>query len=657
MRSIRFFLYGIPALLVALIAVAFVNASLLSVAKKNEMSIGIIGEPSTLNPIQQADSASAQVGGMMFNGLLKYNQDLEIVGDLATNWKLSQETTFQFATEREAEKAKTSLLNLPQGPLARFLPPELMALRSNSVAMSQVIRKSTDVIIVLRQPGVSESEILLKYMLSSSLHPLPFPPLEPGGKERFFKAEPIIHFTLRNNVFWHDGAPFTSLDVAFTYNAIMDERVASPRRSDFELVSSITTPDPYTVIVRYKKPFSPALLSWMQAMLPAHLLENVDPAKWAEFYNRRPIGTGPFKFGSWKTNEYIRLVRNSDYFRGSPWLESIVFRVLPDPLTLQLAFQTHQVDFWNVDPWAVKSFEKDRRFDLYSTAGNMYNYIGWNLRRPIFQDLRVRQAIAQAVNIPQMIKYIIYGRGQQCTGIFTPKMWFYDPEVQPLTYDPTTAAGLLDEAGWKPGPDGIRVKDGKRFTFTLLTNNGNEVRRDIATLVQDDLKKVGIEVKVEIYEWAVLLKRFVNKGEFDAIVLGWGLGNDFDQYSIWHSSQTHPEELNFIKYHNSKVDHLLTDLRQEYSRPEIMKLAGELQRTIYEDQPYLFLFVPEVTSIMWKGSYRIRHPGANPGEWIDSPVTLTKAGWDYDMEWFYRPEYMPTSKTSAAEPSKDKVFK
>jgi len=162
--------------------------------------------------------------------------------------------------------------------------------------------------------------------------------------------------------------------------------------------------------------------------------------------------------------------------------------------------------------------------------------------------------------------------------------------------------------------------------------------------VQDDLKKIGVEVKVEIYEWSVLLKRFVSKGDFDAIVLGWGLGNDFDQYAIWHSSQTHPEELNFINYRNPEVDHLLTDLRQEYSRPAIIRLAGKLQRTIYEDQPYLFLFVPEGTSVMWKGSYRICHPGPNPGEWIDAPITMTKAGWDYDMEWFYRPEYPPQRK-------------
>jgi len=624
MRTLRLFLYGIPAALLLLLAAAFVNATYLSVAKKNEMSIGTLGEPSTLNPIQQADSASSQIGGLIFNGLIKYNQDLEIVGDLATNWELSQETTFQFATEEEAKKADFTLGTILTRPL-----PFKNTLQGNTL------------ILRLKEPGNKLSQDLLGELLSGGHRPLPFPPLEPGGKERPYKAEPIIRFTLRDGVRWHDGSPFTSADVAFTYRAIMNEKVASPRRSDFDLVESLETPDPQTVVVRYKKPFSPALLSWMGAILPEHILGKLDPSKWPQVFNRKPVGTGPFKFGSWKTNEFIRLVKNSGYFFGSPWLDSVVFRVLPDPLTLQLAFQTKQVDFWNVDPWAVKSFEKDRRFDLFSAPGQAYNYIGWNLRRPMFQDLRVRQALAQAVNVPQMIKYIIYGRGVQSTGIFTPQMWFFDPSVKPLPYDPAVARKLLDEAGWKVGPDGIRVKDGKRFSFTLLANNGNEVRRDIATLVQDDLKQVGIEVKVEIYEWAVLLKRFVSKGEFDAIVLGWGLGYDFDQYGIWHSSQTHPEELNFIGYANPEADYLLTDLRQEYARSEIIRLAGKLQQTIYADQPYLFLFVPESTSVMWKGSYRIRRPGPNLGEWIDSPVTMTKAGWSYDMEWFYRPEYAP----------------
>jgi len=632
MRSIRFFLYGIPALLVVILIAAFVNATFLSVTKKNEMSIGTLGEPSTLNPIQQADSAASEVAGMMFNGLLKYSRDLEIIGDLATDWTLSQESTFRFQNHEEALKSRDFLNTLLSSSPA--LPVTGLEVQEDRL------------IVQLRQAGLHDSEQIFKSLWDFNYNPLPFPALAKGEKPSPFLAEPILRFHLRKNVRWHDGAHFTAADVAFTYHAIMDDRVASPRRSDFELVSSLTVPSPYEVVVRYRKPFSPALASWMQSILPAHLLEKVDPAKWPEIYNRHPIGTGPFKFDSWKTNERIRLVKNPDYFLGSPWLDSIVFRVLPDPLTLQLAFQTKQVDFWGVQPWAVKGLESDPRFELFSAPGNMYNYIGWNLRRPMFQDLRVRQALAQAVNVPQMIKYIIYGRGVQSNGIYTPQVWFYDPKVKPLSYDPKASKSLLEQAGWKPGPDGIRVKDGKRLSFTLLANNGNEVRRDISTLVQDDLKQVGIEVKVEVYEWAVLLKRFVNKGEFDAIVLGWGLGYDFDQYAIWDSSQTHPEELNFIGYSNPKVDRLLSDLRQEYNRPEIIRMAGELQQTIYDDQPYLFLFVPEGTSVMWKGAYRIRRPGRNPGEWIDTPVTMTKAGWSCDMEWFYRPEYPPQVKGS-----------
>jgi len=639
MRSIRLFLYGFPIGLLLLLGAAFLNASFLSVAKKNEMSIGTVGEASTLNPVQANDFHSGEALSLMFNGLIKYNQDLEIVGDLATSWDLSQETTLQFASEEDAANALAFFTN---GISVQPPPP--------ARPINGVFKKGKEVIITLKQPGLKESEDIFNALLASGCHPLPFPAIEPGSKERPFKAEPIIRFNLREGVRWHDGAPFTSADVAFTYRAIMDDKVASPRRSDFELVSSVATPDLHTVVVRYKKPFSPALLSWMGSILPEHILGKLDPSKWPVSYNRSPVGTGPFKFGSWKTNEFIRLVKNPDYFLGAPWLDSVVFRVLPDPLTLQLAFQTKQVDFWDVDPWAVKSMEKNPKFALFSSAGGMYLYMGWNLQRPLFQDLRIRQAVAKAVNIPQMIRCILYGRGIQSTGIFTPKMWFFNPSVKAIPYDPAAARALLDEAGWKMGRDGIRVKDGKRLSFTVITKNGDEIRRDIATLLQDDLKQVGIEVKVEIYEWSVLLSRFIGKRDFEAIVMGWALGNDYDQYAIWHSSQTHPEELNFIGYSNPKADRLLMELRQEYSRQEIIRIAGELQQTIYNDQPDLFLFVPESTSVMWKGAYRLRHPGQKSGEWIDSPIRMTKAGWGYDMEWFYRPEYPPTNPATQTIP-------
>ncbi|MBE2205569.1 MAG: hypothetical protein IAE94_14650 [Chthoniobacterales bacterium] len=691
MRIVRYVLFGLPVFLVGLIAASFLNSAFLATGKKNEMSLGVLGEPSTLNPIQQADGAASQVFSTMFNGLLKYNENLEIVGDLAKSWTLSQTTTVVFKdsassaaalkmleswrSEWEAWKLEAARLE-GNFLLLSFSEPGMAASESIFSRLPQDslqplttirVRVKSDAKEVLQafRKANPASRIVRDWVESGSTFELTAAPEVKGEVEGWlagngggevslgdpvpFLAEPLVVFTLRDRVRWHDGKPFTSRDVAFTYEAIMNEAFASPRKPDFDLIQSVETPGLRTVRVTYRKPFSPALNSWMMSILPAHILEGKSPEWWVENFNRSPVGTGPFKFGEWKTNEFIRVVRNPDFFDApGPWLDGIVFRSLPDQLSLRLAFETRQVDFWTAEPWTVSTFQNDPRFDVFSSPSTSYTYIGWNLKRPLFQDERVRRALAHAVDIPAMVKYILYGYGLQSTGLFTPQMWFFNPEVTPFKYDPDKARALLDEAGWVPGPDGIRVKDGRRFSFTLMTNNGNEIRRDIATLAQDGFKKIGIEVKVELYEWAVFLKNHVNKGEFDAIVLGWMLGNDFDQFQIWHSSQTNPEQLNVVGYKNPEVDRLLQAIRQEYNRDKIKDMAGRLQTIIYRDQPYLFLYVPQGTAVMWKDSYRICRPDGKGG-WILSPVEMTKAGWSYWSDWFFRPEFKDRLPAGARE--------
>ncbi len=679
MRTARLFIYGLPALLILLILASFLNSFFLSASKTNEMSLGVLGEPSTLNPIKQADGAAAQVFATMFNSLLKYDENLEIIGDLARTWTLSQTTTIVYKdeasaaaaaklveswrTEWERWKLEAAVADGPQLRLS-FTEPGLAA---SEEIFSWLPRGDLAPLVTIRAETKSDAREMLKgFRTANPDAPVLRSWVESGGafeltadpsvttlldawlKENGggtatdagpvpFLAEPVVLFTLRDGVRWHDGAPFTSRDVEFTYRALMADATASPRKPDFDLILKVETPGLRTVRVTYRKPYSPALSSWMIPILPAHLLDGKSQEWWTENFDRKPVGTGPFKFGEWKTNEYIRVVRNPDYFEApAPWLDGIVFRSLPDQLSLRLAFETRQVDFWSAEPWAVAAFQKDPRFDVFSSPSSSYTYIGWNLKRPLFQDERVRRALAHAVDVPSMVKYILYGNGIQSTGIFTPQMWFFNPDIQPFTYDPEKAAALLDEAGWIKGPDGIRTKNGERFSFTLITNNANEIRRDIATLVQDGLKSLGIEVKVELYEWAVFLKNYINKGNFDAMVLGWSLGADFDQFQIWHSSQTNPEQLNVVGYKNPEVDHLLETIRQEYNREKIIELAGKIQSTIYKDQPYLFLYVPQSTSAMWKDSYRIRRRGPD-GQWIDKPVEMTKAGWSYWSDWFYRP--------------------
>ena len=681
MRVARWFIYGFPVFLLLLIAVSFWNSARLTSDKKNEMSLGVLGEPSTLNPIQQADGAASQVAGSLFNGLLKYNADLEIIGDLAESWSLDQTTTLVFKNEESAATAKLQLESLQSAwsawtlddvkqygrqLLLHFAEPGLESsekivslLPTESLAPLATLRvevkeNSADILQRLSKALLKDS-ILRMWVDSGAAFEITADPALKADVEKWltangggtvqvgdaltFLAEPQVVFHLRKNVRWHDGAPFTSRDAAFTYRAIMDDATASPRKPDFDLILKVETPDDFTFRVTYRKPYSPALESWMISLLPSHLLEGKPTSWWTQNFNRTPIGTGAFRFAEWKTNEFIRVERNPDYFDApGPWMDGIVYRFMPDQLTLRLAFETKQVDFWSAEPWTVNAFVDDPRFNVFTTPTSSYTYIGWNLKRPLFQDPLVRRALAHAVDVPSMVRFILYGHGLQSTGLFTPQMWFFNPEIKPFAYDPEKARALLAEAGWKPGADGILQKNGERFSFTLITNNGNEVRRDIATLTQDGLKQLGIEVKVELYEWAVFLKNHINKGDFDAMVLGWSLGNGYDQYQIWHSSQANPEQLNVVGYKSKKADRLLDEIRQEYNRGEIIRMAGELQRTIYEDQPYLFLYVPEGTSVMWKDAYRIRRPDGKGG-WIDTPVEMTKAGWAYWSDWFYRPEF------------------
>ena len=681
MRVARWFIYGFPVFLLLLIAASFWNSASLTSDKKNEMSLGVLGEPSTLNPIQQADGAASQVAGSIFNGLLKYSPDLEIIGDLAESWSLDQTTTFVFRDSEAASTAKNQLESLraqwsdwtldgvkQSGPelLLHFSEPGLEASQKIAALLpTDALAPLATLRVEVKENAADVLQRLSKALPDDSFHrvwvesgvafEISTDPALKGEIEKWlaangggtlqvgeavsFFAEPQVVFRLRKNVRWHDGAPFTSRDAAFTYRAIMDDATASPRKPDFDLILKVETPDEHTFRVTYRKPYSPALESWMISLLPSHLLEGKPQSWWTQNFNRTPIGTGAFRFAEWKTNEFIRLERNPDYFDApGPWMDGIVYRFMPDQLTLRLAFETRQVDFWGAEPWTVNAFVNDPRFNVFTSPSSSYTYIGWNLKRPLFQDPLVRRALAHAVDVPSMVRFILYGHGLQSTGLFTPQMWFFNPSIQPFAYDPEKARALLAEAGWTPGPDGILQKNGERFSFTLITNNGNEVRRDIATLTQDGLKQLGIEVKVELYEWAVFLKNHINKGDFDAMVLGWSLGNSYDQFQIWHSSQANPEQLNVVGYKSAKADRLLDEIRQEYNREKIIRMAGDLQRTIYEDQPYLFLYVPEGTSVMWKDAYRIRRPDGRGG-WIDSPVEMTKAGWAYWSEWFYRPEF------------------
>ena len=425
---------------------------------------------------------------------------------------------------------------------------------------------------------------------------------------------PIIVFNLRDGVNFHDGHEFDSGDVLFTYQAIMNPNNASPRTSDYEPIKSVEPLGSHKIKIVYKRLFSPAINSWFMGILPEHLLSDRALKSEAEQkgvtnksftirdsqFNRHPVGTGPFLFKEWQSDELIRLVSNKDYWESPAEYEEYVMRIVPDALTQEMEFYAGAVDNYSVQPHQVARFKEDNKYQSFSSVGYLYSYIGYNQRNPLFKSAEVRRALGMAIDVEQIIQYILYGEGERVTGPYPKISDWYDPSINPLPYDPAGSLQILNAHGWQKNEDGFLEKDGKLFEFNLITNAGNPIRKNILTIAQNSWRKLGIKCNTQIFEWAVFLKDFVNALKYDALVLGWSMGIDPDLYQIWHSSQTNPRQLNFVGYENPEVDRLIVRIRREYDKKKQVAMAHQLHRHIARDQPYTFLYVAKSTQLLDK---------------------------------------------------------
>jgi peptide/nickel transport system substrate-binding protein len=415
-----------------------------------------------------------------------------------------------------------------------------------------------------------------------------------------------LTFKLRPNVRWHDGRPFTSADVMFTYETMINPKTPTAYRESFRMVESVETPDPYTVSVRYKQPYAKALDTWGLWMLPKHLLESYvrdgklreAPQNWSA-----PVGTGPYRFSELKSGEKIVLLANPDYWEGRPYISRVVYRIIPSQATIFLELKASGLDSAGLTALQFKrqtdypAFRK--AYNKYRYPSNGYTYLGFNHRDPRFADKRVRQAFAHAINKGEVIDGVILGLGRAATGPYKPGTWPYNPQVRTYPYDLAKAKALLAEAGWKDtNGDGILDKDGKPFAFELLTNQGNDERKKVAGIIQASLRELGVSVDVRILEWAAFLKEYIKKRRFEAIVLGWGIGQDPDQYDVWHSSKTGPDELNHISFQNAEVDDLLEKGRSSCVQSERKQYYDRLQEVLAEEQPIVFLYFRDALPVV-----------------------------------------------------------
>ncbi|MDR2884093.1 MAG: peptide-binding protein [Deferribacteraceae bacterium] len=404
-----------------------------------------------------------------------------------------------------------------------------------------------------------------------------------------------IVFNLRKDVKWHDGTPFTARDVLFTYKFMIDEDTPTSYAGDFLAVSSVVALDEYTVEVKYPRPHAPSLVSWSMWIMPAHLLEGVSPTK--SSLQRNPIGTGPYIFESWEPNQRLTLKANPDYYEGRPHTERIVFRFLQDQSAAFLELLKGGVDLMDLTPAQyAKQTDTDRfksQYNTYNYLSSTYAYIGYNLTRKPFDDVRVRKALSYATPRQQIIDSVLYGMGTPATGPYKPGTAWHNPNVATYNYDIEKAKALLAEAGWALNDKGVLTKDKKPFKIELLTNQST-TRVQIAEIVQASWKELGIEVTIRVTEWGAFIKEHVEKRNFDATILAWNIVLDPDPIDVWHSkSCTDKNVLNFICYRNAEADKLMEDALLSFDPAVRKAYYDRFQEILAEEQPYTFLYVPQ----------------------------------------------------------------
>jgi len=410
----------------------------------------------------------------------------------------------------------------------------------------------------------------------------------------------IIIFKLRKNVYWHDGVQFTAGDVKFTYEKLVDPKVKTPYSSDYLLVKEVKIIDKFTIKIIYKEPFAPALESWGMGIIPEHIFKkgdfNTNPA------NRAPIGTGPFKFKEWKTDEKIVLESFDKYHEGKPYLNRVIFRVIPDQSVQFMELRNQSIDSMSLSPDQYKAYpEFFEHYTKYRYPSFAYTYFGFNLTKPLFKDRNIRLAIAHSISKKELIDGVLLGMGKPATGPYVPQSWAYNPDIKDYEYNLESAKKLLVKSGWKDTDnDGYLEKDGNKLEFTLMTNQGNKLRELAAQIIQNQLTKLGIKVNIRIIEWSAFIHNFVDKRNFDAVILGWSLSRDPDQYAIWNSNQVKEGQYNFVSYSSREVDKLLDMGRREFNQAKRQVIYRKVHKQIFDDIPYIFLYYPESLPVVHK---------------------------------------------------------
>ena len=485
----------------------------------------------------------------------------------------------------------------------------------------------------------------------------------------------VFKIKLRKGVYWHPmtlpsgkelpRTEFTTADVKFTFDCILNEKTEATSLRSYYLDPDakddtekykikVTVIDPYNIKIQWTKPYLLVKDFTLGApVMPRHVYgmdKNGEPIsldfrnsqEFADVFNNHwantsMCGTGPLIFKEWKKEQEVTLERNPEYWGEPFYFSKVVYRYISNPNTALQQILQNDVD-WGAIPQKDQYIQSKENANVKSGEVKLvdfefpgYRYMGFNQKRELFKDKNVRWAVSHAVPIDDIIEKIYFNLASRLTGPFLPGSTANDASIEPVAYDLEKARQLLDEAGWKDTDDnGIRDKviSGKKVEaiFELMIYAESPQYRQIAEIIRENCRKIGMDVKITPAQWALMLQK-LKKKDFDATILGWALNWKGDPFQLWHGSQAdEPDSSNAIGYKNPEVDKLIEELRETLNEDKQVELYHKIHRLIYDDQPYTFLFMDRATAghdsrLENIEFYKIR-PGYDSREWYSTKARV-----------------------------------
>jgi len=428
-----------------------------------------------------------------------------------------------------------------------------------------------------------------------------------------------ITYILRSDARWDDGRPIVSRDFKFSYTLYGNQKIASPRQQYLaELVGAdrgavdfdraIETPDDTTLVFRFFKPVPEHLALFHTSLtpLPEHLWKGVKPEDFRQSkLTMQPLGAGPYRLKTWNKQQELLLSSNRACNLPKPGtIPRILYRIVPDYTVRLTQLQTGAVDVVeNVKPEDFGGLRRANPAIEIKTVGlRVYDYVGWSnidqeyyhkagrIRpHPVFGSPGVRLALTHAIDREGIIEGYLGKYGVICNTDISPSLkWAFDASMKPHAYDPVLAVRLLEREGWLPGPDGIRQKNGRKFSFTLYSNAGNARRNYACVIIQQNLKEIGIDCRIEVQESNVFFENLQQR-KLDAWMAGWSIGLEIDPLDGW-GSDLEKSRFNFTGYRNPRIDQLCELAKQKMRPEDARSYWKEYQEILHRDQPTTFLY-------------------------------------------------------------------